>query len=182
MKRSILWGGLLVLLAGCGSDGGTPSAPAEAFVLPADNIFLGIREVMLTNGVVAAVLTADTALVWDGERRVDLRGVKVDFHDERGAQAGTLTSSTGEFDGVTFIGRGAVVLITEGPEGPRRLETEQLTFELRDDAIWTDHPFTLTEAGRTSRGSSFRTDSRFRSWEVRGLESTGSVTGAETTF
>ncbi len=182
MKRLMLWGGILALLAGCGSEAGTPSAPAEAFMLPADNVFFEIREVMLSNGVIAAVLTADSALVWDGERRVDLIGVDVQFHDERGAPAGTLTSRTGEFDGVTFIGRGSVVLVTEGPQGTRTLESEQLTFELRDDVIWTESPFLLTEGGRTSRGTSFRTDSRFSTWEVRGLESTGTVSGTETPF
>jgi LPS export ABC transporter protein LptC len=175
----ILLAGLLALLAGCRKESSSPpaGAGAEEFDLPADNVFFLIRETMLSNGVVTAVLTADTAFVWDGQRRVDLRVVNIEFHDERGVKTGTLTSQTGEFDGATFIGHGSVVLVTENPSGSRTLETEQITFELRDDVISTDHPFTLTEAGRSSRGTNFRTDSRFSNWEVRGLESTGTVPG-----
>jgi LPS export ABC transporter protein LptC len=177
-KAAVLFVGALALFfSGCKKEEQAPSAPSEAFELLADNVFYMIRETMLSNGVITAVLTADTAYVWNGESRVEMKVVVVAFHDERGNPTGTLTSTTGEFDGDVFIGSGDVVLITEGASGSRTLRTDQIIFNLGEDHISTDHPFTLEEAGRTSRGTNFRTDSRFTDWEVRGLESTGVVSG-----
>lgn len=174
MKRSILL--CAFALAACGPGTGTPSAPTEAFDLPADAVVLGFRQTMYTDGIVAGVVTADTAFVHqEGEERAELFGVDVVFHDERGARAGTLTSRTGEFSGSMFVARGDAVLITEGPQGPRELRTDELHFDMREDRIWTDVAFTHVEAGRTSQGTSFRTDFRFDSWVVTGLQSTGAV-------
>ncbi len=182
MNRSILL--CAFALAACGSGSGTPSAPTEAFDLPADMVAFGFRENILTDGVIAGVLTADTAFVHqDGQERFELFGVDVVFHDERGARAGTLRSRTGEFTGSLFIARGDAVLVTDGPQGPRELRTDELHFDMREDRIWTDVEFTHVEAGRTSQGTSFRTDFRFDSWVVTGLQSTGTVaTDAATEF
>ncbi len=173
MKRSILL--CTFALAACGPGTGTPSAPTEAFDLPADMVAFGFRENILRDGVIAGVVTADTAFAYEGESRVDLFGVDVVFHDERGAQAGTLTSRTGDFNGSLFVARGSAVLVTEGPQGTRELRTEELYIDIREDRIWTDVEFTHVEAGRTSQGTSFRTDLRFDSWVITGLQSTGAV-------
>src|SRR5690606_33601155 len=97
---------------------------------------------------------------------------------------GTLTSSTGEYrrDTGAFTAIGNVVLITRGEEGQRRLETEQLYYDVRADVISTSEPFTLTENGRVSRGTSFRSNSDFTIWEVTGAETQGSVAGEGISF
>lgn len=173
MKRSILL--MALAFAACGSAPGTPSAPTEAFDLPADAVFFGFRDYLEQDGVVAGIVTADTAFAHEGESRFDLFGVTIVFNDERGARAGTLTSRTGEFTRDIFTARGNALLVTEGPQGPRELRTEELHFDLREDRIWTDVEFTHSESGRTSQGTSFRTDFRFESWVVTGLQSTGTV-------
>ncbi len=156
-----------------------PSASSDAFDLPADYVFFGARTKLSADGVVTAVLTSDTAYFHEDSRQYDLIGVDVVFYTEQGLESGTLSSSTGDYqerDGV-FIARGNVVLITQGPDGPRHLETEELHYLLEGDRIWTDSPFTLLEAGRTTRGTSFRTDSNFQTWEVTGVETRGTVDG-----
>jgi LPS export ABC transporter protein LptC len=167
------------LLAGCGQQSTTPSAPAEDFYLPADQVLIGLTHRMTNDGVLTALLLSDTAYVYEQSRRMDLMGVHVTFYTEQGAEAGTLTSLTADYDLANriFIARGDVVLITRRTDGERRLETTQLYYDLRGDEISTSTPFVLHEAGRTSRGSTFRTDSRFNTWEVTGVETHGTVAG-----
>jgi LPS export ABC transporter protein LptC len=171
--------GIGILFAACGQDTTMPSASSDAFDLPADMVTIGFRTTLYVDGVVSAVLISDSAYFHEEDRRYDLIGVDVAFYTEQGAEAGTLTSQTGDYqerDGV-FIARGNVVLITEGPDGPRHLETEELHYLLQGDRIWTDSPFTLLEAGRTTRGTSFQTDSKFETWEVTGMQTEGTVEG-----
>jgi LPS export ABC transporter protein LptC len=110
---------------------------------------------------------------------MDLINVKVTFYSPDGAEAGTLTSRTGDYNTADnlFIARENVVLITPGANGDRRLETEELHYDIGGDQIWTDSPFVLHEQGRVSQGTRFRTDSQFRTWEVTGLQTEGPVPG-----
>jgi LPS export ABC transporter protein LptC len=164
-------------MAGCAGETTTPSAPPDAFELPADQVASRIQLRMTNQGVVTAVLSADTAFTHENSRKLDMLGVQVDFKTETGSDAGTLTSRTADYDTSRkmFVARGTVVLVTRGPEGDRRLETEELNYDLNGDQIWTNQPFSLLEAGRTSRGSSFRTDSKFQVWETTGLQTHGTV-------
>jgi LPS export ABC transporter protein LptC len=174
-KRALLL--VAALLVGCNQQSTSPAVSEDEFNLPADQVFLGMTHRMLRDGVVAAVLTADTAFAFEQSRHLDLMGVAVDFRNETGANAGNLTSATAFYDigSRLFVARGDVVLITQGPEGPRRLETIELYYDLDADQLWSDHTFTLTEAGRTSRGTSFRTDSQFSHWEITGIQTQGRV-------
>lgn len=174
-KRGL--GLFVLLLAGCGGDSTSPMPMGDPFEMPADQVLLGMNHRMTRYGVVTAILNSDSAYVYEQSRRFDLMGVDVTFYTEQGAQAGHLTSETGDYNlaAKVFIARGNVVLITAGPEGDRHLETEELHYDIDGDRIWTDSPFTLVEAGRTSRGTQFRTDSKFDRWEVTGLQTQGTV-------
>ena len=166
-----------LLAAGCGHDSTTPSATVDASEMPADQVLFGLHHVMTKDGVRTAVLDSDTAYMKDEGRTFDLRVVRLRFFNESGQESGTLTSRTGEYNADTgvFVARGNAVLVTQGQQGPRRLESEELHYDTRRDQLWSDLPFTLTEGGRVSRGTSFRTDSRFENWTVTQPKTTGGL-------
>lgn len=166
-----------VVLAGCNQQSTTPAAEQAAFDLPADQVAYAVRHNLTQDGIRRAVLNSDTAYAFEDTREFDLIGVAVTFYDEAGRVAGTLTSRTGEYnlaEGL-FVARDSVVLVSQGPQGERVLASPELFFDVRSDRLWSDLPFTLEENGRTSRGQTFRSDSRFETWEVTGIQTTGTV-------
>lgn len=175
--RSIITLILAALLTACGSESTTPAAVADASGLPADNIIQGLRHVMTKEGVRTGILEADTAYMYEVGRKLDLRGVELEFFNESGMRSGTLTSETGEYDIASgaFVARGDVVLITDSPEGRRHLETEELHYDVQGDRLWSDVDFTLTQNGRVTHGTSFTSDARFQSWTVRGARTEGGL-------
>lgn len=174
----------IVTLAACGRESTSPSAAEETFDLPADQVAYEVRQTLSEDGVRSALLYSDTAYIYEESRSYDLRGVDITFFDDAGAEAGTLTSERGnyEMEAGRFVARGNVVLISEGPSGERRLESEQLIYDIREDILSTQSEFTLHEAGRVTTGTSFRSDSQFRTWEVEGVQTEGSVGSGEITF
>ena len=182
--RALLAGLALLAVAACGQTSTTPMVESEAFDLRGDQMLLDIEQILTSSGIRTAVLRSDTAFIYDEDRRVDLSVVRITFHDESGAEAGHLTSRKGEYhiDTGAFTALEDVVLITEGANGERHLETEQLHYDVRGDRISTTAPFILREAGRVSRGTSFRSNSAFTIWEVTGAETQGSVAGEGISF
>jgi LPS export ABC transporter protein LptC len=170
MHRYICWIALLALLAACGSDATTPAVSGDLGQLPADQVIYGLRHVMTKDGVRTAVLEADTAYLYEEGRRFDLMGVQLQFFEENGAESGNLVSDAGEYNLSTglFIARTNVVLVTSPAAGGRRLETEVLHYDVRNDQLWSDTAFVLVEAGRTTQGTRFRSDARFERWDVTG--------------
>lgn len=177
MRTSLSIALLAAVLTGCGTQATTPSQVTDASGLPADNMIFGVEHNMTREGVRTGVLRSDSAYLYEANRRMDLRGVELRFYGDNGVESGTLTSRTGEYDMGTgsFVARGGVVLITSGPEGERRLETEELHFDVEQDRLWSDVPFVMREGARTTRGNSFRSDSKFRNWSVTGAETSGGI-------
>jgi LPS export ABC transporter protein LptC len=171
------------LLAGCQQTSTTPSEVTSA-ELPAEAVVCGVNHIMTRNGIRSSVLTADSAFNMNYGQTLHLMGVRLSFFTDTGAEAGNLTSRTGEYD--VALGRfnavGDAVLLTTGPRGNRRLETEVLHYDLKTDDLWTDTPFTLTEGGRVTRGSSFRSDGKFQNWTVRNAETEGGLPSEGTGF
>lgn len=174
---------LSLALAGCGSESTTPAAVTDASQLPADQLIEGLRHNMTKDGIRSGVLEADTALLFETGRKLDMRVVELQFFGESGRQTGTLTSETGVYDISTgnFVARGDVVLVTQGPNGEeRRLETDELHYDVKGDRLWSDQPFVLTEGGRVTRGQRFRSDASFQTWEVTGAKTEGGLPQAGT--
>lgn len=168
------------LLVGCGAETNPPTADDSAFELPADQMSLVAHQILTTDGIRRSEVEADTVFSFEQTRRHEFRRVKVSFFENNGAVAGTLTAASADYDipSGLFIARGDVVLITPSPDGgERRLETEELYFDVPNDQIWSDQAFTLLEGGQTTRGSTFRSDSQFRTWEVTGARTEGSTEG-----
>lgn len=175
---------LLAALVGCGGDSSDSSQVLSPDELPPGDVTFGVTHVMTKNGVRTAILKADTAVQLDNGRRLDLRQVDLQFFEESGAESGTLTSRTGEYtpaDG-SFIARDSVVLITRTEDGTRKVETEELFYDTRTEQVWSDSAFVMTQAGKTTRGSSFRSDVGGTNWTAKGLEADDIATGAEFTF
>lgn len=177
---------LLALVAAACGDGTSSStevlSPGE---LPPGEMTFGLHHVMTKQGVRSAILDADTAFQQEDGRRFDLRGVHLQFFTATGAESGTLTSRTGEYNPNegSFVARDSVVLITKSEEGTRRLETEELFYDTRTEQIWSDSAFVLDRGGMISRGSSFRSDVYGNNWTATGLETDEVSTGAtEITF
>jgi LPS export ABC transporter protein LptC len=167
---------LIVLATACGRESTTPGAVANTD-LPADNVIHGLIHRMSKDGIRTAELRGDTAFLFEAERRFDLQGVYLLFFAETGQQSGTLTSRTGEYrmGSGAFIARGNVILVTEGPQGTRRVETEELHYDVGGDQIWSDVDFVMIEGNRTTRGSSFRSDARFETWTITDARTEGGV-------
>jgi len=175
-----------VVLAGCGSESTTPGVAANVADLPADNVIHGLIHRMTKDGIRTGELRGDTAYLFETDRRLDLQGVNLTFYGENGQQTGTLTSTTGEYRMGTgsFVARGNVVLITQSPTGNRRVETEELHYDVPGDELWSDVAFVMTEGARVTRGSSFRSDASFERWSVTDARTSGGApqTGGGITF
>jgi LPS export ABC transporter protein LptC len=176
---------LAVLVGACEQQSTTPSTDAAEFELPADNVFHGFNGTLMTaEGIRQAVVASDSAYSYEESGRFDLFGVELEFYAETGALTGTLTSDTGDYDfgAKMFTARGNVVLVTPGPKGERRLETDEMFYDIAGDRLWSDHSFTLNEGGSVTRGQSFRSNSGFTIWEVRGATGTLPNEGGSGTF
>lgn len=130
-----------------GPNGATRAAAATAPAVPtdsADQVLFGMRSVLTDRGVTNGILSADTALVYAEGARHDLRHLTLSFTDTVGISVAVLTAQRGSYDALRgkVEARGQVVII--GKDG-RRLQTEQLTYDVTRNIIHTDAPYTLTE-------------------------------------
>jgi LPS export ABC transporter protein LptC len=176
---------LLLVIAAC-QDGATTPSPADLVAdMPADQIMYGVEHRMTSEGVRRAVLHGDTAYVHQGGSRFDLVGVRMVFFDETGRETGNLTSKTGTYElrAGSMLAEGEVVLRTQGENGERTLETEQLHFSVNGDRLWSDQPVVMREGGRIVHGTSFESDGRFQNLTVarartegRPLDADGEIT------
>jgi len=161
--------------------GGVQGPSSEGYMsLSADNVIVGLVQQIETNGVVSAVLRADSAFMFNDSSKAHLRGVHLVMYDENGAQTTTLRSQSGEINTVTeaMIARGSVVLISDG--GSQRIETEEFHYEPQRDRIASPVPFVRIVNGARSAGASFESDTEFRNF--RGREVTGRVEGLRIPF
>ena len=177
MNRSILLALFAAsLLGACTDDATTPSASAKTEKLPTDDVIYGLHQVMTKDGVRTGVLDSDTAFMRESHETADLRQVHITFYSDLGAESGVLTSDTGEYSVATgaFIARGNAVLITKGAD-PRRIESDELHYDVRADRLWTDKPFVMHQGSQTTRGQNFHSDSKFQSFSVTGASTTGGL-------
>ena len=174
--RSAHWIVLAALaLAACERESTTPAAVADAAQLPADQVIYGLKHNMTRDGLRTGALRSDSAYMFETGRKLDLKGVELHFYGENGQETGVLTSTSGEYDtqSGSFVARGEVLLITHGPS--RRLETEELHYDVPGDQLWSDVPFVLREGERVTRGTRFRSDSKFQTWSVSNAETSGGL-------
>ena len=172
------------LLTGCQQSSTTPSATANSDSLPAQNVFFGVHHVTTKDGVRSSVLDGDTAYIHEGNGTLFITGVHLTFFTETGVESGTLTSRRGEYDpsGGMFVARENVVLNTRDANGPRRIESEELYYQVKTDELWTEKPFVMTQGSRVTRGTRFKTDGKFTNWNVSNAETTGGLPAEDSGF
>ena len=151
---------LLVGALGCRDSAG-PLADAGTSDAHPKMVVFGVRTNLADNGVLRASLVADSAYVLENASLIDLRGVTVHFLSETGDSLGTLTARRWSHDlrRGQHEARGDVIVTSR--EG-RKLATEVLRLDLRQNEIATDGDFVFTASGRERRGAGFRSDPRLR--------------------
>jgi LPS export ABC transporter protein LptC len=171
VKRALL---LLLTAAACERQASAPTATEKAGNVPADIIAYDIQHTMTAEGVRRIVLFGDSAYQRPADPDVDVMGVRLTFYSDAGTKTGDLTSRTGEYNltSGTMVARGTVVLNVLG-EAPRRVESEELHFDLKGDRIWSDKPTTMRQGASVLRGNSFRSDTRFQNLTVSNARSSG---------
>ena len=128
-------------------------------VLPdtADQIMFGISSLLNDKGLLKAQLQADTAFYFDDNSRIELRNIRVTFHDKAGVRTSVLTAREGTYNTrlqMTEARKNVVVVSEDG----RRLTTQQLRYLQGADQISSDSAFVLTEPTRRLEGIGFVSD------------------------
>lgn len=170
----VVWVWVLFGMAACSGEATAPPATETAANLQADNILYEFKHNMTTDGVRKALLAGDSAYVRQNDSRVDVVGVRLTFFNDNGTVSGDLSARTGEYDlrSGTMIARGDAVLNTVGTPS-RRVESDELQFDLKGDRIWSDKATVMREGASVLRGSSFRSDTKFRNLTVGNATTTG---------
>ncbi|MDQ3389217.1 MAG: LPS export ABC transporter periplasmic protein LptC [Gemmatimonadota bacterium] len=171
-------------LAACGAEPSVPTQRDPLAGLAVEQVLYETEHIMTTGGVRKAILRADTAYFRPNDSEVDLRGVELEFFNEQtGVVSGKLTSATGEYDMSTgaMTARGGAVLTLV--EGARRIESEELNYDLQADRVWSTLATVMREGDRVVRGTSFESDTRFQNVTVQSANVTGPApTGGEVRF
>ncbi|MDT8435312.1 MAG: hypothetical protein RRA92_01030 [Gemmatimonadota bacterium] len=152
---------LAVLLAACRAEGERPSAPVpDVFAEGADQVMVEAENYVTRDGVRRAFVEADTALTYENEGRLDLRGVRMTFFTETGDTTGVLTGRRAEYALPTgdVTVRGDVVFRFGTGE---RMTAPMLAYSASGHEVRADSGYVLTYPdGTVDRGS----------WVVRDLQ------------
>jgi LPS export ABC transporter protein LptC len=173
----VLAGVLVVAVAACKEQGTTPPVKGgQTMADSADQVMLGVRALLVDQGVQRGELFADTAYVFEDQTRFDLRRVRATFNTSTGVKDGVMSGDKGRYstrDG-TLEGFGNVVIVTN--EG-RRLTSPHIKYVQSANEVSSDTTFTLVEPGRTVSGIGFRADPQLtRITILRNLGGGGSFT------
>jgi LPS export ABC transporter protein LptC len=161
-------------LIACDDKAQPPVAGHAGRADSADQVMYKARFNLTDNGLSRAELTADSALFFDDNTRVELKNIATTFFTITGARDAYLTSLKGTY--LSRLGnmwaRDSVVVVTE--EG-RRLETPELKYDQALNQISSDSPFVLTEPGRRLAGVGFRSDPNMQNVQI--LKTKSGTTG-----
>lgn len=159
---------LLCALPACEEEAPVSTVPPEWVDFDADGIVFQMQHRFTQDGQTRALVVADTAIQWNDSASIALRGVRLEVFQDDGSARGIVTSERGSLDPVTeeLVARGGAVLVVPGQN--RRVESEELNFQPRNDLLWTDSAFVMHHDGRPFRGEWFRTDLEFRDVRIGG--------------
>lgn len=155
---------LAVIVGACGQQ---PTPTGEDFQeVQADLVMVGMKSYLTNNGIRKAQIIGDTGFVYDDSSKVHVKKVNLKFFDEQGAESGSLTSRTGDFNTNTqaMIARGTVILVTT--TGNRRIETEELHYDPQSHRLWSEKPTVLIEPGSRVTGTGFTADDKFQNVSI----------------
>ncbi|MFN0179849.1 MAG: LPS export ABC transporter periplasmic protein LptC [Gemmatimonadales bacterium] len=165
---TLLWqGGVgvgFVALLGCNDQGTRPSAGVVT-ADSADQVIYQMTTRGYENGDRKSHVTADTAFVFQGAQKMDLRHLRVVFFDEAGKQSSVLTARTGIYNltNGSLDARGSVFV--ESADG-RKLTTEHLIYDKSMLQLRSDTAFVYNSRTEQLRGTGFTSDLEFRNVKV----------------
>jgi LPS export ABC transporter protein LptC len=148
-------------LAACGVPERNVAAGGLAAADSADQTMFGLSQILTRDGVKQAYLQADTAFMYEGTGRVDLRKVKVTFYSALGEQQSVLTGLTGTYWTRTnqMSARGSVLVVRTADQA--RLRTEFLEYDPVKNEVRTDQPFLADKGEQHFEGVGFICDPGF---------------------
>jgi LPS export ABC transporter protein LptC len=165
-RRILVTLSLAALAAGCGSEKTAPGVGVGPLAADsADQIMYGTTFTLTDNGIARADLTADTALFFDDNTRVELTPVRTVFYTSLGVKNAVLTARHGTYftQSGTMTARGSVDVVSE--DG-RRLQSPELKYDQARNEISSDSAFVLTEPDRRLEGVGFRSDPNMQNMRV----------------
>ena len=149
-----------IVLSACEERGARPTETFQASD-SADQVLEGFSHYVTTDGIRRSRVEADTAYFYEATQVTNLVRPKVTFYDLKGVESSTLTSASGVYrwqDGSMEANRNVVVVSPDG----RRLRTERLRYDSKNNQISTDVHFTFDRGEEHLEGNSFRSDPDFR--------------------
>jgi LPS export ABC transporter protein LptC len=168
---------LLVAGTACRQEGAKPPVKGgRTMADSAEQVMLGVRALLVDQGVQRGEMFADTAYVFEDQTRFDLRRVRATFNTSTGVKDGVMSGDRGRYStrDQTLEGFGNVVIVTN--EG-RRLTSPHIKYVTTANEVSSDTNFTLVEPGRTVSGVGFRADPQLTRISIlRNLGGQGSFT------
>jgi LPS export ABC transporter protein LptC len=161
---------LALLLGACNSLEGDPIGE-DIPEMAADQVIYGLHHEITVDGVNEAVVDADSAYMFEDSTSIHLFALELRVYDENGGERAHVVSRTGRMDTRTqaMVASGDAVVET----GTRTIRTESLHYDPAADRVWSDVPFQMVQAGRTTTGSGFNSDAEFRNLRVTDAAATG---------
>lgn len=162
-------------LVACGGDSSVAVKIRASAVDSADQVMFGARSLITRDGVVRAELFADTALFFDDNTRIEMRGVTTHFHNAIGEANTVLTSRYGTMNTRLNRMQARGQVDVKSKDG-RRLQTLLLNYDQLRNVIFGDSAFVLTQpGGRRLEGVGFISDPDMRNVQV--LHATSGAAG-----
>lgn len=165
--------GLIALLAaGCRNSTRDVVAEVEQAADSADQLMIGLRQVMTHEGIRQAYLEADSAFIYETSGRVELKDIRVTFFTVTGVETSVLTAKEGAYNlrsGQMEARRECVVVMTSGA----RLTSSVLRYDQTKNEVSTDQPFVYDATDRHIEGEGFVSDPAFTS--IRTLRPRGTA-------
>jgi LPS export ABC transporter protein LptC len=165
----------VIALAACKDTKQPPVVSGPTIADSADQIFLGMRSILSTNGIQRGEVTADTAYVLEDQTKFDLRNAHVNFTTESGAPQGTMDAKRGVYStrAQTLEGWGDVVVkLVDG----RTLKSPHVTYNQLTHMIASDTSYTITGSQGTQYGIGFTSNQTFTTFRcMKACGGNGSV-------
>jgi LPS export ABC transporter protein LptC len=172
--------GLVVLLgvaSACKQKGTAPPVLATPTTADsAEQVMVDIHFLLTDKGVARGELFADTAYIFDDNRRYDLRKVRTTFNKASGEKDGVMSADRGTYNlnQQVLEGFGHVVIVTN--DG-RRLTSPQLRYMQGLNEVSSDSAYTFVRPGQTLSGVGFKADPQLTRFQgFGGGKSRGSIT------
>ncbi|MEO7455027.1 MAG: LPS export ABC transporter periplasmic protein LptC [Gemmatimonadaceae bacterium] len=166
MRRVILMGAsILAVASACKRTGTAPPVSGTTLADSAEQVMFNIHFVLTDKGVARGELFADTAYIFDENRRYDLRKVRTTFNTSTGAKDGVMSADRGKYslNQQVLEGYGNVVIITN--DG-RKLTSPHLRYMQGLNEVASDSAFTLVKPDGTLSGIGFKSDPQLTRFQV----------------